>query len=82
MDLYNSGSRGEWGNHMKNMYLCRGAVQNPTTKKYEMIENALEDGLKKEDLYKNANTIVSGAYPKAVAVLAAYKPRELLGNRA
>ena len=66
MDLYASGSRGEWGNHMKNMYLCRGAVQNPTTKKYEMIENALEDGVKKEDIYKNANVIVSGSYPKAV----------------
>lgn len=66
MDLYNSGSRGEWGNHMKNMYICRGAVQNPTTKKYEMIENSLEDGLSKEDIYKNANVIVSGSYPKAV----------------
>lgn len=66
MDLYTSGARGSVGNHLKNMYLMRGAVQNPYTKEYEIITNSLCDGLAKKDISIHSNVITSGAFPKAV----------------
>ena len=66
MDLYNSGARGSVNNHLKNMMLTRGAVQNPVTKEYDIIENSLMDGLAKKDIPAHSNMITSGAYPKAV----------------
>lgn len=82
MDLYTSGARGSVDNHLKNMYLMRGAVQNPYTKEYEIITNSLCDGLAKKDIATHSNVIVSGSFPKAVFhVSAAYKPRELLEHR-
>lgn len=65
MDLYNSGARGSVDNHLKNIMLTRGAIKNPNTKKYEIIENSLMDGLAKKDIAIHSNVIVSGAYPKA-----------------
>lgn len=66
MDLYISGARGSVDNHLKNIMLTRGAVQNPVTKEYDIIENSLMDGLAKKDIGTHSNMIVSGAYPKAV----------------
>ena len=82
MDLYISGARGSVDNHLKNIMLTRGAVQNPVTKGYDIIENSLMDGLAKKDIGTHSNMIVSGAYPKAVRLLpAASKLRELLEHR-
>ena len=66
MDLYTSGARGSVDNHLKNMFLMRGAVQNPYTKEYEIITNSLCDGLAKKDIEAHSNVITSGAFPKAV----------------
>lgn len=66
MDLYKSGARGSMGNNFKNMYLFRGAVMNRSTGKYEILENALLDGLDKKNVSVHSNTILEGAYPKAV----------------
>lgn len=66
MDLYKSGARGNMGNNFKNMYLFRGAVMNRSTGKYEILENALLDGLDKKNMSVHSNTILEGAYPKAV----------------
>ena len=68
MDLYNSGARGSVNNHLKNILLTRGSIKNPVTKKYEIIENSLLDGLEKKDIPTHSNMIVAGAYPKSVAV--------------
>lgn len=70
MDLYVSGARGSVGNHLKNIMLTRGAVKNPATKEYEIIQNSLMDGLAKKDIGTHSNIITSGAYPKADAFLA------------
>lgn len=66
MDLYNSGARGSVGNHLKNIMLTRGAVKNPVTKEYEIIENSLMDGLAKKDIPTHSNMITAGSYPKAI----------------
>jgi DNA-directed RNA polymerase beta' subunit len=79
MDLYNSGARGSVDNHLKNIMISRGAILNPATGKYEIIENSLMDGLAKKDIPTHANVIVSGAYPKAVGTqVSGYMSKELL----
>lgn len=79
MDLYMSGARGSVDNHLKNIMLTRGAVQNPVTKEYDIIENSLMDGLAKKDIGTHSNMIVSGAYPKAVGTqVSGYLSKELL----
>lgn len=79
MDLYTSGARGSVGNHLKNMFLMRGAVENPYTKEYEIIENSLCDGLAKKDIATHSNVIVSGAYPKACGTqVSGYMAKQLL----
>lgn len=65
MDLYLSGARGSINNHLKNMFLIRGAVQNTVTNQFDIIENSLMDGLAKKDVPTHSNMIVAGAYPKA-----------------
>ena len=66
MDLYVSGARGSIGNNYKNMYLMRGAIKNNMTGKYEIITGSLLDGLQKENIDAHSNSILSGAFPKAV----------------
>lgn len=66
MDLYVSGARGSIGNNYKNNNLYRGAIANNLTGKFDIITNSLMDGLDKKDIAAHSNTIVTGAYPKAV----------------
>ena len=61
MDLYNSGARGSVNNHLKNILITRGAVRNPVTKEYDIIENSLMDGLTKKDIPTHSNMIIAGA---------------------
>jgi hypothetical protein len=68
-DLYNSGARGDINNHMKNIFLMRGAVINPNTGKYDIMKTSFNDGLRKEDFTPASNSVVQGAYPKAVFLI-------------
>ena len=79
LDLYISGARGSIGNHLKNIMLTRGAIKNPVTKKYDIIENSLMDGLSKKDISAHSNMITSGSYPKAIGTaVSGYMGKELL----
>lgn len=79
MDLYNSGARGSVSNHLKNTMLTRGAIKNPVTNKYEIIQSSLMDGLEKKDITTHANMIVSGAFPKACGTaVSGYLAKQLL----
>lgn len=66
LDLYMSGARGSIGNNYKNMYLMRGAIKNNMTGKFDVLTSSLLDGLEKKDMAPHSNSILSGAYPKAV----------------
>lgn len=69
MDLYDSGARGNFGNY-KNMNLFKGATMNNVTGKYEIVRSSFMDGITKDDIPSFATAVVSGAYPKAVTVIA------------
>lgn len=66
LDLYYSGARGSIENNLKNIILMRGAVMNPITGKYDVVESSLMDGMKKNEIPSNSNSVVMGAFPKAV----------------
>lgn len=67
MDLYDSGARGSFGNNYKNIALMKGPVLNPTTGKWDIIESNYMEGIRKKEIPIYGNSIVTGAYPKAVA---------------
>lgn len=82
-DLYNSGARGDINNHMKNLFIMRGGVLNPNTGKYDIMKTSFNDGLRKEDFTAASNSVVQGAYPKAVGTAASgYLAKQLMaGNQ-
>lgn len=66
LDSYNSGARGSFASNYKEIAIMKGPVLNSDTGKWEIIENSFEEGLSKKDLPTHGNSIVDGAYPKAV----------------
>lgn len=80
-DLYASGARGDIANHMKNLFLMRGGVMNPNTGKYEIMKTSFNDGLRKEDFTAASNSVVQGAYPKAVGTAdSGYLAKQLMAG--
>lgn len=65
LDLYDSEARGNFGNY-KNMNIFKGATMNNMTGKYDIVRSSFMDGIKKEDISSFGNSVVAGAYPKAV----------------
>lgn len=81
MDLYYSGARGSIDNNLKNIILMRGAVLNPITKKYDIVSSSLMDGMEKSEIPANSNSVVLGAYPKAVGTAdSGYLAKQLLAG--
>ena len=66
VDLYASGGGGTFHNNYKAMALIKGPVYNPSTKKWDFVGNSLIEGIDKKDIPPMANSITTGAYPKAV----------------
>lgn len=66
MTLYKSGSRGSFENDFKNCNVMVGAMQNPATGKYDLMESNYIDGIEKKDLPIAGNIVVNAGYPKAV----------------
>ena len=64
-DLYRSGD-GNFGNNYKTINIMRGSVFNNSTKKYDVVESSLLDGITKKDITAFSNSILAAAYPSAV----------------
>lgn len=81
LDLYISKARGSIGNNMKNMLLMRGAVKNSNSGKYTIVKSALNDGMEKSEIPMASDSIIQGAYPKAVGTAdSGYLAKELLAG--
>lgn len=66
LDLFNSGSRGSFGNNYKNTVLCRGAIVDFTNpSKFHASMASLVEGIPKEDLAKYANVSTAGSFARA-----------------
>lgn len=80
LDLYDSEARGNFGNY-KNMNLFKGATMNNMTGKYEIVRSSFMDGIQKKDIPSFGDSIVSGAYPKAVGTQeSGYLAKQLLSS--
>lgn len=66
MDMFDSGAGGSFDDNFKNMFIMRGAVQNPDPSKgYELITGNYVDGISKEEYSKLANTLAAGPYSRS-----------------
>lgn len=66
MDLYDSGARGSFDNNYKSIALMKGPVFNPTTGRWDVVQSNFMEGIHKEEIPVYGNSVVTGAYPKAV----------------
>jgi len=64
-DFYASGDA-NLENNYKTINITRGAVYNPSTKKYDIIKNSLMEGVTQKDIPGFSNSIVAGAFPSAI----------------
>ena len=64
-DLYRSGD-GNLDNNYKTINVMRGSVFNEGTKRYNVVENSLMNGITKKDITPFANSVLAAAYPSAV----------------
>lgn len=80
-DLYASGARGDINNHLKNLFIMRGAVSNPNTGKFDIMKTSFSEGLRKEDFTAASNSVVLGAYPKSCATAdSGYLAKQLMAG--
>lgn len=66
MTLYDSGARGSFDNDFKNNNIIIGPMMNPETGEFDLVGSNYIDGIQKSDLARAGNSVVNGAYPKAV----------------
>lgn len=64
-DMYASGVN-NFNNNYKVINIMMNPVFNNVTKRYDVVESSLMEGVKKKDITAFANSIVAGAYPSAV----------------
>lgn len=66
MDSYNSGARGDFDNHYKNMYIMKGAIKDPDPDKgYNIMLSNFVDGVSKEEYGTFANSLAAGPFNRA-----------------
>lgn len=79
MDLYDSGARGSFKNNYKSNSIMKGPIFNPTTGKWDFVGRSFIEGIEKKDIPACANSVVTGAYPKAVGTqVGGYQSKQFL----
>ena len=79
MDLYDSGARGSFKNNYKSNSVMKGPVFNPTTGKWDFVGVSFIEGIERKDIPTCANSVVTGAYPKAVGTqVGGYQSKQFL----
>lgn len=80
MDLYDSGARGSFDGSYKEIAIMKGPTYNPVTKKWDVITSNFMEGIEKDEIGSFGNTVVTGAYPKAIGTgVAGYLSKQLNG---
>lgn len=78
MDVYNSGAKPKFGNVYRSMYVSRGPIYNASEGKFDNSKNSLSEGMDVKDLKTYGNSVVNGAYPKAIGTAkAGYETKKL-----
>ena len=64
-DIIDSGARISFTNHIKNMYLMKGAIRDEITGKYNVMQSCYADGVSKEEYKTLCNSLAAGPYARA-----------------
>ena len=64
-DIIDSGARISFGNHIKNMYLMKGAIKDEITGDYNVMQSCYADGVSKEEYKTLCNSLAAGPYARA-----------------
>ncbi|MDD3172237.1 MAG: hypothetical protein PHF63_00985 [Herbinix sp.] len=79
IDLYDSGARGSFANNYKNNSIMKGPVFNPTTGQWDIVTTSFMEGLDKKDMESMGNSVITGAYPKAIGTaIAGYFSKQII----
>lgn len=63
MDMFDSGARGSFNNHFKNMFIMKGMTKDPDPNKgYNVILSSYMNGVSKEEYSMLANSLAEGPY--------------------
>lgn len=66
MDMFNSGTGGDFDNNFKNMFIMKGASKDPDpAKPYTIITSNYMDGVSADEYAKLANTLAEGPYNRS-----------------
>ena len=66
MAIYDSGAKASFDNNYKSTFITRGPVFNPVKERFDILENAFMEGMKKKDIASYGTQVINGAYPKAI----------------
>ena len=64
MMLYDSGCKPKFGNQYKNSFVTRGPMWDPARERFDVVSNAFEDGVRKEDIAAMGTSVITGSYTK------------------
>jgi hypothetical protein len=67
MHVFQSKCKPSMGNQYKNMFISRGPVSNPVTKGFDVSPGCYIEGMEKQDIPIYGNSVIAGAFPKAIS---------------
>lgn len=65
VDTYNTGTKVNFANCFKDLYIMRGMTKDPISGEYKLISSCYNSGISKEDYAKVANSMTEGPYKRA-----------------
>lgn len=81
IDLYTSGAKVNFGNQYKNMNIMGGPTINNVEGGYRMIKKSYIEGIEKEDVIAQGDSIVTGVYSRAVGTQkGGYEGKKMLAS--
>lgn len=64
-DIIDSGARISLGNHIKNMYVMKGAMRDPITGKYNIAQSCYSQGISRDEYKLLCNSLSAGPFARA-----------------
>lgn len=65
LDTFLSGAQGSIGNNFKNSFIMKGAVKDPITGEFKVIESNYIDGIEANEYSQMANSLAAGPYARS-----------------
>ena len=66
MEIYTSGCKPKFKDTYQPMFISKGPIYNPAEGKFYIAKKSFMEGLDKEEIPAAANSVINGAFPKAI----------------